>query len=189
MKTIKLISVFILFVLLTSCVTNYRPLPGKHIKVSDKYAIIKTKSYTAIIDYRYWVKEPQNLSDYFTTFYLTGINNSNKPITIKPSDIYLIDQNGKQYDVVPIEEVYHLLFAGQENMQMIYEQKDETEYKNMILERQESRKNIMSYSFSFGKLLVGAKKTGYLFFNHLPSDNKLCKIAFKNHIVKFMRTK
>ncbi len=185
----KIIYFFILLFLLTSCAINYRPIPSKNIKISQDYAILKTKNYTLIIQYKYWIKTPQNLSDYFTTFYLTLINKSDKPINVEPNDIYLIDQNGKQYDIVPIEDIYNLMFSKDTNLQLLFDEKNQQEYQNLLQERQDAKRNIMNYSFSFGKLMVGAKKTGYIFFNKLPSDNKECKVIFKGHTIKFIRTK
>ncbi len=185
----KFIYLFLLLVIISSCAINYQPVPQPGVLISENYAILKKTDYTLIVEYRYWIKTPQNLSDYFTTFYITVINKSKKVLNISPADIYLLDENGKQYDVVPIEDIYNLIFTGEENIKLLFDEKDENEYKNMLYEKQEAKKNIMNYSFSFGKLVKGAKKTGYVFFNKLPADNRKCKIIFKGDAISFIRTK
>lgn len=181
--------VILMFVLiLTSCATNYVPLPSKNITTSEKYAILKTKEYTLIIDYRYWIKEPQNLTDFFTTFYVSIYNNTKKNLDIKSSDFHLVDEEGKQYDIVSLEDIYSVMIPRDNGFKFLTED-DKTDRQNMIAARQEARRNIMDYSLSYGKTMPGAKKTGYIFFNHLPYKNKKCKIFFKNHTIEFVRMK
>ena len=142
--------------IMTSCATNYVPLPSKNISRSENYAILKTKTYTLIIDYRYWIKEPQNLTDFFTTFYVSIYNNTKLDIVVNLSDLYLVNEEGKQYDIVPIEDIYRVMIPRDDSFKFLTEDKNETQ--NIIAARQEARKNIMDYSLSYGKIMPGVKK-------------------------------
>lgn len=184
----KKIFILMFAIIAASCATNYVPLPSKKITVSENYALLKTKHYTLIIDYRYWIKEPQNLTDFFTTFYVSIYNNTKQNIIVKPSDFHLVDEDGKQYDIVPIKDIYRIMIPQDDNFNLLTEDKNKNN-NNIIEKRQEARRNIMDYSLSYGKIMPGAKKTGYIFFNHLPYKNKKCKIFFKNHTIGFIRLK
>jgi len=183
----KKIMILMFVLVLASCATNYVPLPSKNISTSENYAILKTKEYTLIIDYRYWTKTPQNLTDFFTTFYVSIYNNTKQNISVEQSDFYLTDEEGKQYDIVPIEDIYNVMIPRDDSFKFLTD--DKTETQNIIAARQEARRNIMDYSLSYGKTMPGSKKTGYIFFNHLSYKNKKCKIFFKNHTIEFVRMK
>ncbi len=177
---------FLLILFMFSCSIKYFPIESKNITVSEGHAILNTKDYVFAVKNKYWVKDPQDLTDYFTTFYISFKNKTNKKVNINSSDINLLDETGNQYDVVLAEDVLNLLIPEE----VAYEQfttitqEEEQIYK----EWRDAKNNLMSDTFNFGMVLSGAKKSGFIFFPKLPSNNKKCEIIFKDHSIEFDRT-
>jgi hypothetical protein len=100
-------------VIISSCTIKYIPVKSENVIITDDYAVIKTKGWTFAAENKYWIKEPQNLTDYFTTFNIQVKNRQNKDMEIKSSDISLLDEDGNQFDVVSLDYIEKLLLPKQ----------------------------------------------------------------------------
>ncbi len=132
-------------ILFWGCSIKYIPLKTEKISVSDNYAILKTEDYNIVVQYRYWSKEPEELSEYFTTFYATITNKTDDKININLNDITLLDESGNQYDPIDLEIVENMLLPDEIRFEDIVAS---TLEKDQAIDNwREARKNLMLHSF------------------------------------------
>ncbi|MDP8201747.1 MAG: hypothetical protein P9M11_06350 [Candidatus Tenebribacter burtonii] len=186
----------LLFVLLFSaCTIKYVPVQADGVTVTDDFGINRTKAYTFVAANEYWNKEPQELTNYFTTFYISIQNRKRDNLKVEMSDFGLIDQNGNQYDIVTQDYIENLLAPRQIDYLLINENKKEfidteeffIEQKQVMEEWRTAQNNLITYSFHFGNILPGAKKSGYIFFPKLESENAECELRYNDKSIKFIR--
>jgi hypothetical protein len=198
-------SILLLFVLgllccvFSSCTIKYLPVESHDISISDDYAVMKAKDITFAIENQYWIKEPQNLTDYFTTFYVSVKNNTDERIELFRDDIILLDENDNQYDVVDLEFIEDMLLPKQIEY-LVVENIDESEepitdarqyledQKEALEKWRESQTNLITYSLKFGTIYPKAKRSGFIFFPKLLSKNNRCKILFRGKPIDFIRS-
>ncbi|MCF7793609.1 MAG: hypothetical protein K9M95_07820 [Candidatus Cloacimonetes bacterium] len=188
----------ILSIVFSSCSIKYVPIQSADISITDDFAVLKKKDITFAVENKYWIKDPQNLTDYFTTFFVSIKNNTDRRIEINEADIVLLDEYENQYDVVSLDYIENLLLPKQieflyidtieqtdgedsDRLQMLEKQKDTLE------KWRESKKNLITYSLHFGTLHPGAQKSGFIFFPKLSSKNNKCKIIFRDNTIEFIR--
>jgi len=102
---IYLLSLIMVIFSLVSCTIKYLPIPTQHIVISDDFAVVKETDFTFAVENQYWIKNPQNLTDYFTTFYISVKNRTSEKMNIELGDVVLLDENGNQYDAVTIDYI------------------------------------------------------------------------------------
>ena len=185
MNLIKVFLVILLITILTGCSTLYIPVSSEEVFISEGYGVIKTEDFILAVSNKYWIKDPQELTDYFITFKISIKNLSSEKIIIYPEDINLIDENGNQYDIVLPEEVMSLLVPEEILFDQFnqFEQQDDQVYETW----KESKNNLIMDTYNFGYTLPNAQKTGYIFFPKLKSKNQFCKIVFKDLEIDFIR--
>ncbi|MCK4312285.1 MAG: hypothetical protein KAW88_06085 [Candidatus Cloacimonetes bacterium] len=185
----------VLMLIITSCTVKYMPVESQDVKVTDGFAVVKTKAWTFAIENKYWIKEPQNLTDFFTTFYVSITNRHKKEMEIGPSDISLLDEEGNQFDVVLLDYIEQMLLPKQLDYLIITNLEEDLietqeifeDHRRILDEWREAKKNLITHSFHFGKILPGAKKSGFIFFPKLASKNNSCQIIFHNNKINFIR--
>ncbi|MFC1898135.1 hypothetical protein ACFLYJ_01040 [Candidatus Cloacimonadota bacterium] len=194
-----LITAGILCCVFSSCTIKYVPVASPDISITDDYAVIKGKDITFAIENQYWIKEPQNLTDYFTTFYVSIKNNTDRRISVDIEDLILLDEHDNQYDIVGIDYIETMLLPKQIEY-MVIENIEESEEPvvdaKQILEEQqealekwrEAKTNLITYSMKFGTIHPGAKRSGFVFFPRLLSKNDTCKIIFRDKTIEFIRS-
>ncbi|MDD3051381.1 MAG: hypothetical protein PHR06_09565 [Candidatus Cloacimonetes bacterium] len=174
-----LLSLFLgLQLIFIGCSSVYFPVESEQIKVQDHYAIIETPKHSLIVSYEYWLREPQRITDYYTTFYVTVINKTDEMISVDITDFTVLDENNYQYDLIEPELVLDL-FSDNEFYFMrepsLLDQSDD-----MFSRRIEAQSNIARYSFSFGKIVSHAQKSGYIFVNKIPAANRKIKLIYRD---------
>lgn len=162
------------------------PISSENVKIQDDFAILETAEVIFAVENRYWNEEPENITDYFTTFYITVKNKTDDKMKIDSSDIGLLDERGNQFDVVDTKYIENLLLPREFEFDQIT---DISEDQPRILEDwREAKKNLIIRSFSFGTILPNAQKSGFIFFPRLSSKNNYCSIIFKNNQLEFIRS-
>ncbi len=183
-------ALFLVLVLgiLAGCAYNYSPVSQNGIMTEEDYAIVKDSTGLSAISYKYWYRDPQNISDYYSTFWVSIQNNTKKKISIMPSDFILLDANRNQMETVPPEMV--LKFVMRENDFSVSRfNVDNEQLLQETNKRIESERNVMTYSFGFGDLLPNASKNGYIFFPRLPSQNNVIYLIYKGKEITFQKKK
>ncbi len=195
-KWLMVILLCLIMVIISSCTIKYIPVKSENVIITDDYAVIKTKGWTFAAENKYWIKEPQNLTDYFTTFYIQVKNRQNNDFEIQASDISLLDEDGNQFDVVSLDyieklllpkQLEYLVIANIESEKLTDTQQLFEDQRRILEEWREAKKNLITYSLSFGKIIPGAKKSGFIFFPKLVSDNKSCQLVYRNNTIQFVR--
>ena len=185
----------LLVLIFSACTIKYVPVQTDGVTITDDFGVNKTKAYTFAAANEYWNKEPQELTNYFTTFYVSIQNRKRNDLEVEMNDFGLIDQNGNQYDVVTQDYIENLLAPRQIDYLLINENEKEpidteeffNEQKQIMEEWRTAQNNLITYSFHFGKILPGAKKSGFIFFPKLESVNAECELRYNNRIIKFIR--
>ena len=196
MKTllrIVLIAVFML--LIASCASRYLPIGGEGLMVINDAYLYQDDEAEVVAQNRYWVREPQNLNDYFTTFYVTVKNRSGKKLNVTSSDFALLDQDGNQSDPLTVDQIEDILlhnelqylviknFEGQDDRKMV-SINDQTD---TLEQWRRAKRNLISDSFTFGDIFPQAKRTGYLFFPKANIKNDELTLIYKTQQMKFKR--
>jgi len=171
---------------LSACAMQYMPVSGNGVLVEDDTAVRVTDDMRLSASMRLWLREPTSLPEYYTTVLISVRNTSDEVITIKPQDVSLLDDMGRQYDAVPTQQVAELLldrdpqthFAG--DLTLTAQQRDD-----LMRSQTDARANLQEKSFPFGDLLPGATKGGFVFFHRLPAPNRACTFVFRGEQVRF----
>ncbi|MDO9576847.1 MAG: hypothetical protein Q7J16_03100 [Candidatus Cloacimonadales bacterium] len=196
---LTLLSAGVLCCVFSSCTIKYLPVASSDISITDDFAVIKAKDITFAIENQYWIKEPQNLTDYFTTFYVSIKNNTDHYIDVDIDDIIMLDEQDNQYNIVGIDYIETMLLPKQIEylvINTIEESDDQKLDAQQFLENQkdalekwrEAKTNLITYSLSFGTIYPGAKRSGFIFFPRLLSKNNKCKILFRDKTIEFIRS-
>lgn len=197
MKNIMIL--LILTLMSVSCSTKYLPVSTSEVSISEDFAIVKQQDLTFAIENKLWVREPQNLTDYFTTFYVSIRNNSTKPIEIGLKDIVLLDMAGNQYDMVDLGYIESFLLPKQIEYLIISQIEDTNsltadrqqflkEQQDTLEKWRESKRNLITYSFHTGMLHPGAQKSGFIYFPKLDPQNREIQIFFRDKKIDFIRS-
>ena len=187
--------ILLLVLIFSACTIKYVPVQTDGVTITDDFGVNRTKAYTFAAANEYWNKEPQELTNYFTTFYVSIQNRKRDDLEVEMSDFGLIDQNGNQFDVVTQDYIENLLAPRQIDYLLINENEEElidteeffNEQKQVMEKWRIAQNNLITYSFHFGKILPGAKKSGFLFFPKLESENAECELRYNDRSIKFIR--
>ncbi|MBW6515077.1 MAG: hypothetical protein K0B81_00495 [Candidatus Cloacimonetes bacterium] len=184
-KISTLLLIVLSSILLNSCTTRYYPQATDRISVVDNYALIEVENIAFAISARTWTRDPQRLSDFFTTYHVIVKNQSLQTITISPSDIILLDQETNQYDAITVSEVSEILFYDDFLLDKFSPFPDRTD--TFTGDRLASRVSFMQEAFHYGDILPGARKSGFIFFRKLPARNQQSTVIFKGEEIVFIR--
>jgi hypothetical protein len=191
----SIFSLLLLVLIFSACTIKYVPVQTDGVTIADDFGVNRTKAYTFAAANEYWNKEPQELTNYFTTFYVSIQNRTRDELQVEVNDFGLIDQNGNQFDVITHDYIEKLLAPRQIDYLLINENKEElldteeffNEQKAVMEEWRTAQNNLITYSFHFGNIMPGAKKSGYIFFPKLESENAECELRYDDRSIKFIR--
>ena len=174
-----------ILLLAIGCTTTYTAQPTERISIVDDYALLEKDDLAFAVRPRFWTREPQRVSDFFSTFHIIVSNQSDQRIAISPSDITLLDQESNQYDVITVAEVAEILFYD-DIMRDKFTPYPER-YDDVSQERVNARANLMQEAFTYGEIHPGARKNGFIFFRRLPAGNRETTIIFRGEEIVFTR--
>ncbi|MBN1327354.1 MAG: hypothetical protein JW996_05330 [Candidatus Cloacimonetes bacterium] len=184
LKVLRFIVWISFLALFAGCSLKYLPQQAPGISVSNDIAILDMKDFLLLVENKSWNREPENLADYFTTFYISISNKTDAPMTVDAGEINLLDQSENQYDVIPLNYIEQLLLPEELEFSLI----SDLQNQPLIIEQwREAKQNLITHSFSFGMILPGAKKSGYVFFPKLNSQNQKCHFFYRNFEIVFFR--
>jgi len=177
---------FILF--LTGCSTRFLPIQSPDLIIADDLAIYKSEGITLTVTEQMWIKDPQFLSDHYTTFWIKVQNNTSQPYKIRPSSFALLDEDRNQMDVQDQEQVLDLMLQN-ETLYIDRFLMSTQSQQEILQKRQLIQKNIMLDSFSFGDILPHASKQGIIFFPKVKGNINQLVFVFNNKEITFQRIK
>jgi hypothetical protein len=181
----KFIFVSFCLLILIGCTSRYIPVEGGDVSVQDEFGIVKRDDLILIIQNKYWNIEPKKVNDFFETFHISIQNRTDEVIEVREADMFLLDEDGNQYDSIPVKNVEHLILPDELRFEHFTELNEEQ--PQIIEDWQEAKQNLMRNSFHFGRILPNAKRSGFVYFSKLSSANQKCKIVFQDITIPFER--
>lgn len=184
-----LFGLLFLFLLLTSsCALKYMPVPDQELIISGETAVWKNNDILFSVSEKMWLKDPEYLSDHYTTFWVKIQNNSSQTIQINRSDFALLDESRSQTDAQDSEEVLDLMLQDESLyidrfIMTIQSQQEKLQRRSTI------QRNITLDSFAFGDILPRASKQGIIFFPKVSGRSKQLTLVYKQKEIIFQKIK
>lgn len=165
----------------------YAPLPSADYMVEERWAIIDSDSLTLYVRPQLYSGDAQAVAANFFTVYLRVKNKSARPLSLSSSGFSIIMQ--QQYDHIPLAIVLGSLQSGTFLNQ--YEDPfspPTPETQNQALEKaREQYFELVNSSFSFGDILPGGVKEGFLFYNERIGSADAFELDALGTRVRFLR--
>jgi hypothetical protein len=174
-----------------SCSQYYLPVQDENLHHTNNFSIRESNNiiYGISLKNRYYV--PEEISDNYFPIFITINNQSNHNFNISRNDVIILDENNNQYDSVSNDELINLL-SDLFSQRTVIDKFDigNLDRKNEILQKNiEGKNTIIKYSFRFGFIAPGAKKSGFVFFPEIPYKNKKITIIVKNQKFIYIKHK
>ncbi len=182
---------FISLLFLFACTGYYLPVSDGNIQQISDFSVKESDGIVYAVSLKNWYHEPQLISDNYFPVFITVNNQSRKRLDISRNDVIILDENNNQFDSVTNRELIDLI-DNSISQDMIVDKYDigNLEKKSDIIQKNiESKNNILRYSFHFGFIAAGAKKSGFVFFPEIPSKNKKITILIKNQKFTYIKSK
>jgi len=175
-----------IFFLLSACSVS-QFVPGEGIIRENNYAVIRSDTLLIIVKPQSYPGSYQEINNRFFPVFISIKNNSTQKIKLQENSFSILC-NEKQYDPVPVDYI----LADLERKMMLQEFSDPflppTEFG--ITDRtkeQEMYYELVNNAFSWGELLPGAKKDGYLFYNKEIASASCFSINILGFAIPFIK--
>lgn len=153
--------------LLGGCIIKpYLPVPDPAYSVENRYAILHSDSLQIFVRPQSYSGEAQAVGADFFNLYIRVKNISDRPVALKDTGFSVI-ANSRQYDYIPLQVVLgsiQSLYLMSQYQDPFSATQPDTQNQNLILAREQYLELVKNY-FSFGDILPGGIKEGYLFFD------------------------
>ena len=183
--TIQTSSIVVFLLLLAGCaVKRFQPAAGNYI-IEDRFAIVRTDSLIVAIRPLSYRSPNNSLNADFFSLFLRVQNISAKSIELPPNSMQILI-NGKQYSYLPLNylmlsQPYYQYPFWPDPLSPLSEQ------EKSWMQREEDRYALFADAFSFGELLAGARKEGYLFYDDDVSFADSLSVNVFGQQVNFVR--
>ncbi len=183
--TILTSSIVVFLLLLAGCaVKRFQPAAGNYI-IEDRFAIVRTDSLIVAIRPLSYRSPNNSLNADFFSLFLRVQNISAKSIELPPNSMQILI-NGKQYSYLPLNylmlsQPYYQYPFWPDPLSPLSEQ------EKSWMQREEDRYALFADAFSFGELLAGARKEGYLFYDDDVSFADSLSVNVFGQQVNFVR--
>ncbi len=162
------LAVFLLsLILVGGCIIKpYLPVPDTAYSVENRYAIVQLDSLQIFVRPQIYSGEAQAVGADFFNLHIRVKNISDKPVTLKDKGFSVI-ANSRQYDYVPLQVVLgsiQTLYLMSQYGDPFSATQSDTQNQNLQQAREQYLELVDNY-FSFGGILPGGIKEGYLFFD------------------------
>lgn len=185
-RTIQKSSIILVFLVLAGCaIKRFQPAPGDYI-IEDSFAIVRTDSLiVAIRPQVYRSPNGSNLASDSFSLYLRVQNISPKNLSLSDQSFPLI-VDGRQYSPIPLN--YLLLSISQPTFWDWQTPLNPiTEQDKSLRKREEDRYALMADAFTFGDLLSGTRREGYLFYDSRVSKADSIQVDVLGQRVSFVK--
>ena len=182
--------IFIISVLfLYGCaIKPYIPVPGDfYIKEAD-WAIINTDSLDIFVHPQSYYGVAQNTVSSYFTLYVRVKNKSKKNILLNRSSFSILAGN-QQFDYIPLE----IILGSLQNYSLLRHYQDPfaspipSNYDRYLQEVQQQYIELVNSYFSFGDILPGGSKEGYLFYDKKIEQYDSFELDVLGIKIKFVR--
>lgn len=183
-----LLVAFGMLLLVSGCVSRpWLPIPGDKIYTEGNYAVIRSDSLLIAVRPQAYPGNVNSVNTNFFTLYIQTRNLSSKPIRMERNSLSIL-ASGRQYDYVPLDYVLGILRTNflLTDFQDPFIISAPTQTSNQDKLR-EDYFELMGNYFSFGDLLPGGMKDGYLFYNRDIHQQKSLHLDLFGQSVEFER--
>lgn len=176
---------------LAGCVVKpFVPQPSPSYSVEGRYAIVHSDSLAIIArPQAYWGRAGSIGSDFFPIF-IKVRNISSKQLTLSRQSFSLI-AGGRQYDHVPLRFVLGTIrldvWDSQFRSEDIFDPTFPPQQDEYQAEAREQYLDLVNNYFSFGTILPGGEKQGYLFYDERAGRHKNLELDVLGTKVSFSR--
>lgn len=176
---------------LAGCVVKpFVPQPSPSYSVEGRYAIVHSDSLAIIArPQAYWGRAGSVGSDFFPIF-IKVRNISSKQLTLSRQSFSVI-AGGRQYDHVPLRFVLgtirHDVWDSQFRSEDIFDPTFPPQQDEYQAEAREQYLDLVNNYFSFGTILPGGEKQGYLFYDERAGRHKHLELDVLGTKVSFSR--
>ena len=165
MRTGTAILLFVTILLAGGCVVRpWMPQASEGIAVEDYYAVISTDSLLIAIRPQAYDGDAQTVNANFFTLYLQ-VRNLSKSTLRLPKQSFGIVADGRQFDPIPLEFVLGSVQTSYKLTDFEDPFSPETQTQKVSEKYREDYFELLNRYFSFGDLLPGGSKDGYLFYS------------------------
>lgn len=195
MKRFSLFMIMAVLLLCSGCTVRYLPASSPDASIIEDAFLYRDADSELVAQNLYWTREPENLNDYFTTFFVTVRNLSSEKLDISKADFALLDAQGNQSDPLDIHQVEEIILNDELQYLVVHKLEDQDEKKFVTIEDQtdhlddwrKAKSNLISDSFAFGEIYPQAKRTGYIFFPKVNIKNDELTLLYHQAELKFIR--
>lgn len=177
--------------LLSGCVTRpWQPLSGTGYGIEKHYAVVANDSLLIAVRPQAYSGTAANVGSNFFSLWVQVRNLGRRPVTLSRGSFGIIS-GGRQYDFVPLEYVLGSLRSG------FLLTDFEDPFSTDPLAASQTARNTEKYNeayfevlnshFSFGDLLPGGMKEGYLFYNRDIGSSRAFSVDVFGTRVEFAR--
>jgi hypothetical protein len=171
----KALALLLLFMAAGCAFKQYHPVHGEH-TIENRFAIIRTDSLTIAVRPQPYQGSYKSANNNFFPVYLRIRNTSGVKQHLSPQAVMVLS-GGKQYDHIPLDYLlstvtsrillddYQSPFSTDTTIQQLNREKQEEQYYELL-----------AAYFSFGDLLPGGMKEGYLFYDRAVGSSKTIMI-------------
>lgn len=165
--TNRLILILPVLLAITACVPRYYvPIPGEGISREEQYAVLRTDSLLVAVRPQAY---PGGGSDFANRFFSLRVVVRNLGTSVKQlgQNNFSILAEGRQFDYIPLQYVLSNLQTSYllENGYVVDDPFETALLPNDQDRQQEYALDLMAEYLSFGDLLPGGRKEGYLFYD------------------------
>ncbi|HQF81381.1 MAG TPA: hypothetical protein PK707_00825 [Candidatus Syntrophosphaera thermopropionivorans] len=189
----RVISCWFIFVismlLLSGCaVKPYVPVPGDFYTQEADWAIINTDSLNIFVHPQSYYGVAQNTASSYFTLYVRVKNKSKKNISLNRSSFSILAGN-QQFDYIPLE----IILGSLQNYSLLRYYQDPfaspipANYDKYLQDIQQQYLELVNSYFSFGELLPGGSKEGYLFYDKKIEQYNSFELDVWGTKIKFVR--
>ncbi|MDP2173732.1 MAG: hypothetical protein Q8M98_00235 [Candidatus Cloacimonadaceae bacterium] len=164
MKVRSFISISILLFVLSACIVRpYVPVPNPGYGSEDRWAVLLSDSLVIAIRPQAYIGNVQSINSNFFVLFLKVKNISSGTVSLRKSSFNIIVED-KQHDFIPLE----LVLGSMQSSFFMENYQDPFALNPLPANYDKAREQyfeVLNNYFSFGDILPGGMKEGYLFYN------------------------
>lgn len=155
--------ILIILLSLAGCaIKRFQPVAGDHL-IQDGFALVRTDSLMIAIRPQAYRTPNGTLNNNAFSLYLRVQNISKRTIPLAANSFSIVLKH-KQYDHLPLNWVLFSSQATFTDWPDPFNPNPSPQLQKSWMQREEDRYALLADTFSFGELLPGAMKEGYLFY-------------------------
>lgn len=180
-----------LLLLIAACVPKYYvPVPGNGINREEQYAVLRTDSLLVAVRPQAYPGAGNDFAGRFFSLRIVVRNTGTLVKQMNPNNFSILAA-GRQYDYYPLQHVLANLQTSDllENGNVVEDPFNPQLLPNEQDRQQEYALDLMGEYLSFGDILPGGRKEGYLFYDKRVGSARAFSVDLMGRRVEFILNK